>query len=293
MAKGIREYNNKLASLSNTLKMTKTMKMVSASKLRKAQNAQRSSQAYADRLNQIIARLAASVDAGAHPLMTPHERSDKALVLVYTSDKGLCGAFNNSMIRHVEQWLTMHRDDYSKIDLSFCGRRGFMHFVRRGLLNKNYEGVTASPSFADAAMIGDDLIEAYLSGRYDEIYLAYNVFHSPLSQEPTFRKILPIQPAEIAGASQLPTTTAALDYIFEPPQEELLKALIPRTVKFKIYYALLENAAGEHGARMTSMDNATTNCEKMIDHYTLMRNRARQAAITTELIEIISGAEAL
>lgn len=290
MAKGIREFNQKLSSLGNTMKMTKTMKMVSASKLRKAQDAQRNSQAYAQRVNDLIARLASALDASDHPLLTPREGKKKAQVVIFTSDKGLCGAFNNHMIRHVSNWLAEHEDEFEELRLSFCGRRGFAYFNKRRAVHEHYEDVTTTPAFADAAHIAHELMEGFENETFDEVYLAYNIFHSPLSQTPTVQKLLPIEAAEFATK---PIEAEAVDYIFEPPREELLEELIPKTVKFKIYYALLENAAGEHGARMTAMDNATTNCDKMIDHYTLMRNRARQAAITTELIEIISGAEAL
>jgi F-type H+-transporting ATPase subunit gamma len=150
--------------------------------------------------------------------------------------------------------------------------------------------MVAAPSFKHAATLAEDLMAGFLKGEYDEVFLAHNVFNSPLSQTPTFQKLLPIEAREF---TQRPAVDKPLEYLAEPPLPELVDALVPKVVKFKLYYALLENAAGEHGARMTAMDNATSNCEKMIDHYTLMRNRARQAAITTELIEIISGAEAL
>jgi len=290
MAKGIREFNKRLGSLRNTLKMTKTMKMVSASKLRRAQAAQRHSHAYAERTNELIAHLVTAVGAGGHPLFTPREHVKKALVLVLTSDRGLCGAFNNQMIRQVSQWVALHASNYQQLDVSFCGRRGFNYFQRRLPVRRHYEGMTASPSFKNATTIAEELMDVFLKGEYDEVFLAYNVFNSPLSQTPTFQKLLPIEAREF---SHRPTVDRPLEYLFEPPLPELVATLVPKTVKFKIYYALLENAAGEHGARMTAMDNATSNCEKMIDHYTLMRNRARQAAITTELIEIISGAEAL
>ncbi len=289
MAKGIREFNKRLGSLSNTLKMTKTMKMVSASKLRRAQTAQRNSKAYDDCVNTLIGHLASSLQPDSHPLFTPHPQVDRALVLVLTSDKGLCGAFNNGMIRHMTQWVAREAERFPELHMSFAGRRGFAYFQKRQSVHRHYENVTASPSFADASRIADELMEAYVQGEFHEVYLAYNQFESPLRQVPMVQKLLPLEPGEFGVDPQV----QSVEYIFEPPRQELLRELIPKILRFKLYYALLENAAGEHGARMTAMDNATTNCEKMIDHYTLMRNRARQAAITTELIEIISGAEAL
>lgn len=285
----IKEYNNKLHSLTNTSKMTRTMKMVSASKLRRAQDAQKQSSLYAARLNEFIARLAASADGHQHPLLQPREEERKTLLLIYTSDRGLCGGFNNNLIRKVATWMTDHEHRFEHIGLSFCGRRGFTYFRRRAIVEEYFEDVTAVPEFDNAMAMGKRISDLYTSQAYDSVYLVYNHFQSALSQTPTFEKVLPFQSTEfLDGGEQIPS-----DYIFEPSQQALLDRLLPRTLYFKLYYALLENAAGEHGARMTAMDNATTNAANMIDTYTLLRNRARQAAITTELIEIVAGAEAL
>lgn len=285
----IKEYNNKLQSLRNTSKMTRTMKMVSASKLRRAQDAQRQSSLYAARLNEFIARLAASADGHQHPLLQPREEERKPLLLIYTSDRGLCGGFNNNLIRMVSRWMTDRAHRFPHIGLSFCGRRGYNYFRRRGVVEDYFEGITASPDFEDMVDIGERLSTLYTSGAYDSVYLVYNRFQSALSQVPAMEQVLPFQSTEfLEGGEQIPP-----DYIFEPSQQDLLDRLLPRTLYFKLYYALLENAAGEHGARMTAMDNATNNAKSMIETYTLLRNRARQAAITTELIEIVAGAEAL
>lgn len=285
----IKEYDNKLHSLKNTSKMTRTMKMVSASKLRRAQDAQKQSSIYAARLNEFIARLAASADVHLHPLLQPRDQEKRVLLLVYTSDKGLCAGFNNNLTRMLGKWIDDNQHKYETIGLSFCGRRGHTALRKKGTVVDNFENTTASPDFDDAHRIGERLSELYTSGEYDSVYLVYNQFKSALSQTPTMMKILPFASTEfLEGGEQIPS-----DYIFEPDQLTLLKRLLPRTLYFKIYYALLENSAGEHGARMTAMDNATTNAKNMIETYTLRRNRARQAAITTELIEIVAGAEAL
>lgn len=289
----IKEYNVKLASLRNTVKMTKTMKMVSASKLRKAQEAQREAQDYAHKLNHLIARLAAAVDTHAHPLLAPRDSVRKVLVLLITSDKGLCGGFNNNLIRAANRWLNATFTNGEEVTMSFCGRRGYQFFRSRRKVRHHYEGAQNNPTFEKAAPIGGDLMEHYLEGEYDAVYLVYNTFRSALSQVPTFQKLLPIESPEFAAMVGEVEPIPSADYIFQPSQKEMLAMLIPRTVNFKIFYAMLENAAGEHGARMTAMDNATSNADQMIETYTLLRNRARQAAITTELIEIISGAEAL
>ncbi len=156
------------------------------------------------------------------------------------------------------------------------------------MVHNHYEGAASKPTFTTAHAIAGDLTANFLSGEFDEVYLLYNEFRSALSQKPAMHKLLPVEP-EVLGHGQ----AYSQDYLFEPSREEMLELLLPRTVSFKVYYALLENAAGEHGARMTAMDNATTNAANLIERYTLMRNRARQAAITTELTEIVSGAEAL
>ena len=284
----IKEYDVKLKSLKNTQKMTKTMKMVSASKLRRAQEAQRNAMDYAARVEQLIARLAASVESAAHPLL--EQRAPKrALILLYTSDRGLCAGFNNNLIKFIGRWLAEHGDKYPDgVELSFCGRRGFSHFKSRATVAANYQDTTASPDFLESRKIGREIRDKFESGYYDEVYLAYNIFHSPLSQEPTLNKLLPVEAKVLEGGEKVNA-----DYIFEPAQEEMLKTVLPRAVYFKIYNAFLENSAGEHGARMTAMDNATNNADYLIKTYTLRRNRARQAAITTELTEIVAGAEAL
>ncbi|MCH2175951.1 MAG: ATP synthase F1 subunit gamma [Lentisphaeria bacterium] len=293
----LQEYNKKLRSFKNTLKITKTMKMVSASKLRKAQQNQLGTKAYADKIRELIVRLAGSVDENAHPLLRKNEDAKKALVLVFTSDKGLCGGFNNYAIKYVEKWLAAEGASYDQVDLGCCGRRGFNYFNARYENVKEFEDVTRNPSVAAAKSIADGAMEQFLSGAYDEVFVAYNEFHSPLSQTPTIKKLLPVDPVsnreEAEKAASEEEKADDTEYIFEPSKSDLLEILFPQVVEFSVFSTLLENSAGEHGARMTAMDNATNNSKSLIESYTLLRNRARQAAITTELTEIISGAEAL
>ena len=285
----LKEYKNKLKSLHNTRKMTKTMKMVAASKLYKTMDAQRKATVYATKLHDMIAKLAASVDPTAHALLQGREEPKRALVIVVTSDKGMCGGFNNNLIKYVTRWMERPPKLYDRIDLSFIGRRGLLAFRNRAQMKANYDGVTQKPTYGHAVKIANEAIESFLSGEYDEVYIAYNHFINPLSQKPMMNFLLPIEHHEIRVADK----GVASNFILEPAESELLSVLLPKTVEFEIYYALLENAAGENGARMTAMDNATNNANAMIDLYTLLRNRARQASITKELIEIISGAEAL
>lgn len=285
----IQEYKTKLKSLENTEKMTGTMKLVSASKLRQAHQAQSRAQRYARELTAVIARLAASVESASHPLLTPREKVNNVLFLVLSSDKGLCGGFNNSLNRRVLGWMNEQRKVYERVDVSCCGKRSFMFFKKHAVVKKYYENVVGKPEFLRVEQIGEELSELFLLSQYDEIYLAYNRFHSPLSQEPVKEKLLPIESQSLlSGGEALPS-----DYLFEPEKTELLKLLIPRFLYFRLFYVLLENSAGEHGARMTAMEQASQNTGELIDKYTLLRNRARQAAITTELTEIVAGAEAL
>jgi F-type H+-transporting ATPase subunit gamma len=285
----LKEYKNKLASLSNTRKITKTMKMVAASKLYRTMDAQRRAYQFYAKLEELLGRLAASVDHRAHPLLQARAHPKSALVILYMSDKGLCGGFNNNLIKHMTRWLNIADQQVKNISLSFVGRRGWLFFRNRMPVAKLYEGAATHPTPGEAVHIAEDAERGFLDGTYDEVYLAYNHFVNPLSQTPVIKKLLPIEPHVIQAAA----TGVNEDFLLEPAQHELLGTLLPQILNFEVYFALLENAAGENGARMTAMDSATNNANKMIKQYTLLRNRARQASITKELIEIVSGAEAL
>jgi len=289
----IKDYNRKIGSLRNTRKITKTMKMVSASKLRRAQEAQRKAQDFANEVNQLIHRIGGAVEPDMHPLLEQRDEIKKVLLVIYSSDKGLCGGFNNNLIRFVENYLEERKEDGIEYELAFAGRRGFMHFEKRETLWQQFDLNSATPSAHDASHMTRRLEHAFLEGEFDKVLLICNRFISPLSQKPEIRDLLPLEPAVDLPDEDVEQVSADSDILAEPEMGELLSFLVPRLVTFKVFYALLENAAGEHGARMTAMDNATTNAQNMIDETLLLRNRARQAAITTELIEIISGAEAL
>ena len=285
----LKEYNKKIGSLKNTRKITKTMKMVAASKFRRVYKAQASARVYADKLSEMMARLSASADQQAHPLLERRLPVKNVLIVMMTSDRGLCGGFNNNLIRYLRQWIETNRTKFQNIDFSFCGKKGFIALQKSMRVNQYYEGITARPQFTHALKVVEDVSKSFIGGQYDEIYVCYNTFKSAISQKPVIEKILPIDPSVMKSSDK----KTEADYLFEPKQEKLLGLLVPRYVQHRIYEALLENAAGEHGARMTAMDNATRNTNDLIDKQTLLRNRARQASITKELIEIISGAEAL
>lgn len=285
----LKEYKTKLASLGNMRKITKTMKMVAASKLYRAMDAQRRALLFSEKLEEMLGRLSVSVDHRAHPLLQDRPHPKSTLVILYASDKGLCGGFNNNLIKHVSRWLNLPDQQSKNVKMSFVGRRGWLFFRNRMPVQTMYEGVAAHPSPGEALHIAEDAIKGFSSGQFDEVFLAYNHFVNPLAQTPMLKRLLPIEPTVIQEAEE----GIHDEFILEPKADALLANLLPKIVNFEVYFALLENAAGENGARMTAMDSATNNANKMIKQYTLLRNRARQASITKELIEIVSGAEAL
>lgn len=286
----IKDYNRKISSLKNTSKITKTMKMVSASKLRKAQDAQRNASAYAQEINKLIYRLAGSVEALKHPLLQQREHPEKVLLVVFASDKGLCGGFNNNLFKFLDKEIARREEAGQTVTLNVCGRRAWMYYEKRGYVRTHFDGVTQKPDPLDANRIAKDAADAFISGEVDEVHLVFNHFISPISQVQRIHNLMPLTMEDFKFEGD---QHVEHDFISEPPVQELVDHLIPLISDFLVYFALLENSAGEHGARMTAMDNATNNANEMIDENTLLRNRARQAEITTELIEIISGAEAL
>ena len=282
----LKEYNVKIASLKNTAKVTKTMNMVSSAKFRKAQDAQNNSRLYADQLKGVIGRLAGAAGSDTHPLMEARE-AKKVLVVAFASDKGLCAGFNNNLIKFVKKWLANEGKAYEAVDFITTSKRATNGLKALGDIIKKVEDVAASPNFAIAKEIGELAQEKFIGGDYDEVYLVYNVFESALSQKPTLEKVLPMTAEQSEEGGQ------EIDYIYEPSRTDLLSYLLPKTVNFSFFSAFLESAAGEHAARMAAMDSATTNANKLIDENTTLRNRARQAQITTELTEIVAGAESL
>jgi F-type H+-transporting ATPase subunit gamma len=286
----LKEFNVKLARLRSTRKLTRTMKLVSVNKLRRAQEAEKRTAACTARMRGIVAHLTSSSPEFTHVLLTPHRAVRSALVVVFTSDRGLCGGFNNGLLRVVQSWMTELQAAGRHIEVSCCGRRGHTFLRSRGEINRYYEEAARRPAFVHALQIGREVQAAFTSGRIDEVYLAYNVARNALTQTPTIERLLPLDPAVLAGAAP---AADGVDWIFEPGPAELLASLLPRIVHLAIYAALQASATGEHSARMRAMDQATTNADNLIESLTLRRNRARQAQITTELTEIVAGAEAL
>lgn len=276
----------RITSIRNTQQITKAMKMVSAAKLRRAQEAALLARPYADKMNEILINLSARVSRSAHPLLATREEKRIQLVLV-TSDRGLCGGYNANLVRAAEAFIRQHGAG-KEILLVLVGRKGADYYRRRrGETGERYLNFLSTPAEELAAVIAEKLITRFVDGETDAVYLIYSHFRSALSQVPTVEKILPVALSETQEPEQL------TEYLYEPGAEELLSSLLPRITEIKIQRALLEAIASEHGARMTAMDSATTNASKMMGSLTLQMNRARQASITRELMEIVGTAEAL
>ena len=276
----------RITSIRNTQQITKAMKMVSAAKLRRAQEAALLARPYADKMNEILINLSARVSRSAHPLLATREEKRIQLVLV-TSDRGLCGGYNANLVRAAEAFIRQHGAG-KEILLVLVGRKGADYYRRRrGETGERYLNFLSTPAEELAAVIAEKLITRFVDGETDAVYLIYSHFRSALSQVPTVEKILPVALSETQEPEQL------TEYLYEPGAEELLSSLLPKITEIKIQRALLEAAASEHGARMTAMDSATTNASKMMGSLTLQMNRARQASITRELMEIVGTAEAL
>ena len=296
----LRDIRKRIASVRSTRQITKAMKMVAAAKLRRAQENILATRPYAAKILEVLRNLAARTPPDAHPLLYRREPRRIELV-VFTSDRGLCGAFNMNLIQKAERFVEEEKSDASSLTLSFIGRKGRDHFRKKKVtIRQEYINLFGKVDYPLAARIGQDLGKAYVAERVDAIYLLYSEFKSAIQQRVVLEKILPLAHDLLkeAATGKEPSppaagTTAAVDYIYEPSEVEILGKILPMYVEVQVYRALLESVASEFGARMTAMENATQNAGEMIDKLTLVYNKARQAAITKELIEIVSGAEAL
>ncbi len=291
----LKALKGRILSVKSTQKITKAMKMVAAAKLRRAQQAAESGRPYAQRLEQVMASLAGRVVIGPQsPKLLAGTGADQThLLVVCTSDRGLAGAFNSNIVRAARRAAEELQREGKTVYFYLVGRKGravIQRLYPRQIVHQHDTSHIKQVSFADAQAIANDIIDRYTTNGIDVVHLFYARFQSALVQEPTQQQIIPV-PMPEAGAGGSGAGTAAVEY--EPDEEEILATLLPRNVAVQIFRALLENAASEQGSRMTAMDNATRNAGDMINRLTIQYNRTRQAAITTELVEIISGAEAL
>jgi len=286
----LRDIRNRIGSVRSTRQITKAMKMVAAARLRRAQDAILKTRPYVQLLDEALSRVAARAAAEeqpAHPLLVARP-TRVAEVVVITSDRGLAGGFNSNIARRTQRFLTEDADRFERVLLSTIGRKGRDFFrARRMEVRKDYTGVHADLRYEKAEAIAQEYTERFLAGELDAVYLGYNEFKSAATQKPVVVQLLPIEaPPQADGG-------AAIDFKYEPSRDALLAALLPRHIAMQVWRALLESAASEHGARMSAMESATKNAEEMISMLTLQYNRARQAYVTKELMEIVSGAEAL
>ena len=289
----LKELRNRIASVQATQKITRAMQMVAASKLRRAQEAAEAARPYADRMSAVLANLAAGVaDQEGAPLLLAGTGSDKThLLIVATAERGLCGGFNASIARMAREQTEALKAQGKTVKILCVGRKGYdilkRNYADELLAPVSYQGLK-SVGFTEAQSIATQVLEDFETGAFDVCTLFYSAYQSVISQVPTALQLIP---AQIEDAETPELGCAAYDY--EPEETEILDALLPRNIAIQILRAFLENAASEQGARMSAMDNATRNAGEMIDSLTITYNRSRQAQITKELIEIISGAEAL
>jgi len=281
----LRDIKRRILSVKNTEQITKAMKMVAASKLRRAQDAILASRPYAHKMLEVLSSLALRTNPHAHPLLQVREPKKVDLVVV-TSDRGLCGAFNTNIIREAEQFMRKHPE--WEFSLHLVGRKANDYFKRRNVtISKVSLNILSDVSFSHAAAVGGDMVESYLEEKFDQVFMVYNEFKSAIQQKVVVEQFLPIKPMDISEED------SPVEYAFEPSEDVLLEELLPRHINIQVYRVFLESVASEHGARMTAMEAASKNAGEMIEKLTLIYNRTRQAAITKELIEVVSGKEAM
>jgi F-type H+-transporting ATPase subunit gamma len=290
----LKELRNRIGSVKQTQKITSAMKLVAASKLRRAQEQAEASRPFAERMSEMLANLGASVAGleGAPPLLAGTGRDQVHLLVVATADRGLCGGFNASIARGARLRIRELRERGQEVKILCIGRKG-RDMLRRefgALILDTIEGVGRRRlEYQEAAAIAERIERMYEAGEFDVCTIVFNRFRSAIAQILTFQQLIPVEPATVDRDA----TEVTAVYEFEPDEQSILAELLPRNLAVQIYRALVENAASEQGARMTAMDNATRNAGEMIEGLTLVYNRTRQAQITKELIEIVSGAEAL
>lgn len=291
MAANLKDIKSRIDSVKKTRQITQAMKLVAGAKLKRATDAATNARPYQEQLAQVLIRVGSRAGNVEHPLLTSRHEVNRATVVFLTTDRGLCGGFNNNLLRRSLEWLQNKQKETPELDLRVYGRKGVAFFPKRGFpLSGNVVNWSAQPKMDLVTSLADDLVSDFVNGRTDEVWIVYNEFVSALTQTPRFFKLLPLS---VERDEQAEFTAVGPEYRYEPSAREILGNLLPLYIRTLILQAFLETEAGEFAARMTAMDAATRNASDLIDQLTLDYNRARQAAITTELIEIVSGANAL
>lgn len=284
----LRDIKRRIKAVHSTSKITKAMKMVAAAKFRKAQQRMFEMRPYADRMNSILSTLAGAAEGELHPLLASRPRKNIE-VLILTTDRGLCGAFNTNILKAAVKHVNELRSEGFEVTLSTVGRKARDFYRRRSVpLRQSWTGISGKISYSNAQEIAADIIERYTDESIDEVILIYNEFKSAIAQKVVVARLLPLAPIE-AGED----TVAALNVLYEPSKQEIFTRLVPKNVEIQIFRALLESQASEEAARMAAMENATQAANDMINTLTLQYNKARQASITKELMDIVGGVEAL
>jgi F-type H+-transporting ATPase subunit gamma len=292
----LKEVKTKISAVKKTKQITKAMKMVATSKLRSSQMTMEAFRPYAEKFSEVLGNIAEKTGEESNPLLTPKEEIVNTHIVLLTSDRGLCGGFNTHLIEKAEALYEEKVAQGRKVSFTNFGKKGNTWCRKNNLkVDNTYLNVVGSKiSFTTASKSGDELIMKFLFGEYDEVFIIYASYQGMASQLPVVRQILPIPVIETKIAVEKDATDRYLpEHIIEPSPDELLNEMLPRNVYIQIYHALLETSTSEHAARMRAMDNATKACNDMIDSLTLAYNKARQAAITAELMDIVGGAEAL
>ncbi len=289
----LKDIKRKIKSVKGTQKTTRAMKLVSSAKLRRAEQVAKDSRAYAEKITDMIEEISANLAKSQDSLNSPYFKSAKnpkvVDLIVITSDKGLCGAFNSQTIKQASALIKEYEGNGAKVRLRVIGKKaiGYFRFQKREMVNE-IEGLSSAPNYQDAASFIREVVESYLNGETDKVIIVYNGYVNMITQEVRVKNLLPLDPSEFEVKA---VSTSELE--MEPDDDSLLEELVNRFIEYTIYYSLLDSLAAEHGARMQAMDSATNNAKEMVRTLTIAYNKARQEAITTELIEIISGVESL
>jgi len=286
----LRDIKRRITSVQSTQKITSAMKMVAAAKLRRAQDAIEKARPYAIRMRATLEEVAGGTLEETHPLLEVHEERKALEVVIVTSDRGLAGAFNSNVMKAAEGVLRERAGAFEKVSRTLLGKKAGDYFGRRSTPITSSAAIDGDVTYQQAADVARELSRRYVAGEVDEVVLVFSEFISTMTQEPRLTQLLPFTPPK---ASDEDETEETLPYEIEPDPEALLAALVPKAIEIEVFRALLENQSGEHAARMTAMESATKNTEELIESLTLQYNRARQAAITSELVEIVTGAQAL
>ena len=285
----LRDIKRKIDAVKKTQQITRAMNMVAASKLRTTQQQLDQFIPYATQLTEIMNRVAAGVEPEGFPLLMAHEEVVKVELISLTADRGLCGAFNTNLIAAADKFIQEKEQEGLELSLTQLGRKGRDYFRRRKRpLRVFYEGMLNNPNYGDASALGQEVIDLFLSHEVDEVYVCYAEFINIVTQRPVIKKLLPIAPETMEEEEQ-----ELLEYIFEPSRAGVLNDLLPNYINLQLLEAFFQTAVSEHAARMAAMDNAVNNCKEMVRDLTLVYNKARQAAITAELMDIVGGVEAL